>query len=97
MTTIGGIESDNIYQISCAVFEVLKVDYSELKQISQFQKFRLRTKLTQTINQNLDTSFDLNDIINPTLPFLRKLLLAFISRLGAAEGEKNKALISKGA
>jgi hypothetical protein len=42
------------------------------------------TKLTQTINQEMDTAFDLNDIMNPTLPFIRKLLLAFISKLGAA-------------
>jgi hypothetical protein len=32
----------------------------------------------------MDTAFDLNDIMNPTLPFIRKLLLAFISKLGAA-------------
>lgn len=32
----------------------------------------------------MDTNFDLNDIMNPTLSFLRKLLLAFISKLGAA-------------
>lgn len=33
--------------------------------------------------------------MNPTLPFLRKLLLAFVSKLGAAEGERNKAIITQ--
>ena len=32
--------------------------------------------------------------MNPTLPFIRKLLLTFISRLGAAEGDKNKGISS---
>jgi hypothetical protein len=32
----------------------------------------------------MDTNFDLNDIMSPTLPFIRKLLLAFIGKLGAA-------------
>lgn len=42
------------------------------------------TKLTQIINKEMDTSFDLNDIMNPNLPFLRKLLLGFVAKLGAA-------------
>ena len=48
------------------------------------------TKLTQTLNKELDSNFELNDIMNPTLSFLRKLLLTFISRLGAAEGDRSK-------
>ena len=43
----------------------------------------------------MDTNFDLNDIMSPTLPFVRKLLLAFIGKLGAAQGERNKAIINK--
>lgn len=53
------------------------------------------TKLTQIINHEFDSNFDLNDIMNPTLSFLRKLLLAFVSKLGAAEGERNKAIMSQ--
>jgi hypothetical protein len=37
--------------MACNVFETLKVDYSDLKQISKAQRFRSMTKLTQTINQ----------------------------------------------
>lgn len=53
------------------------------------------TKLTQIINQEMDTNFDLNDIMNPSLAFLRRLLLAFVGKLGSAEGQRNKALIGQ--
>lgn len=86
ISTLKDIRTENIYQIACCVFDLLKIDYEELKQINKAQRFRSMTKLTQTINSEMDTTFDLNDIMNPTLPFLRKLLLAFISKLGAAEG-----------
>lgn len=86
ISTLRDIRTEHIYTIGCSVFEALKIDYSELRQISRAQKFRSMTRLTQTINHEMDTTFDLNDLMNPTLPFLRKLLLAFISKLGAAEG-----------
>lgn len=57
-----------------------------MKQIAKAQRFRSMTKLTQIINQEMDTNFDLNDIMNPSLAFLRKLLLAFVGKLGSAEG-----------
>jgi hypothetical protein len=70
------------------------VDWSELKSLSKAQRFRSLTKLTQAINSEMDTSFELSDIMNPTVPIVRKILLAYISKLGAAEGERNKAIIS---
>jgi hypothetical protein len=42
----------------------------------------------------MDTNFDLNDIMNPgaNLPFLRKLLLSFVSKL-SVDGERNRGNI----
>lgn len=88
--TIRDIKTDEIYHLACLIMEALKIDYSELKKINRTQRFRSMTKLTQTINKELDTDIEMNDIMNPTLPFLRKLLLTFISRLGVAEGERSK-------
>jgi hypothetical protein len=34
----------------------------------------------------MDTAFELSDVMNPTLPIIRKILLAFISKLGVMEG-----------
>ena len=90
ISTLRDIRTDQIYHLSCQIFDAIKIDYSELKAISKAQRFRSMTKLTQTLNKELDAEFELNDIMNPTLPFIRKLLLAFIGRFGAVEGDKGK-------
>lgn len=51
ITALKDIKTEHIYLITCAIFELLKIDYTELKQISKAQRFRSMTKLTQSINQ----------------------------------------------
>lgn len=69
---------------------MLGIDTKELKQISGTQKFRAMSKLVQSLNKELDTKYELNDIMNPTVSFVRRLVLTLINKLGSTEAEKSK-------
>ena len=57
ISTLRDIRTDQIYHLSCQIFDAIKIDYSELKAISKAQRFRSMTKLTQTLNKELDAEF----------------------------------------
>lgn len=43
------------------------------------------TKLTQSLNQELDSKIELNDVMNPTVAIVRKLILGLLNKLGSTE------------
>lgn len=43
-------------------------------------------KLNQSLQTVLETQFELNELMNPSIPFLRKFILTLINKLGSIEG-----------
>lgn len=86
------IRAEEVFLVSLRLLEFLKVDTSEVKALSgKAQRFRSMAKLNQNLFQELQTQFELNELMTPSVPFLRKFLLLVINKLGSAEGgEKAK-------
>ena len=57
IATIRDIRTDEIYTISMLIFQALRLDLTEIKSISRSQRFRSMTKLTQTLNKEMDSQF----------------------------------------
>ena len=49
------------------------------------QKFRSMAKLNQTLQTVLDANYELNELMNPTVPFLRKFILKVINKFGQGD------------
>lgn len=88
LTTLKDIRAEEIFLISLRLLEHLKVDTSEVKSLSgKAQRFRSMAKLNQSLFQELQTQFELNELMNPSVPFLRKFLLLIINKLGTTDGQ----------
>jgi hypothetical protein len=86
------IKAEEIFLVSLKLLEYLKVDTNEVKSLSgKAQRFRSMAKLNQSLFQQLQTQFELNELMNPSIPFLRKFLLIVINKLGSVDSlEKGK-------
>lgn len=93
ITTLKDIRAEEVFIISLRLLEHLKVDTNEVKSLSgKAQRFRSMAKLNQSLLQQLQTQFELNELMNPSVPFLRKFLLIIINKLGSTDGqEKGKS------
>lgn len=84
IASLKDIRAEEIFTVSLNLLEHLKVDVSEVKSLSgKAQRFRSMAKLNQNLYQELQTQFELNELMNPSIPFLRKFLLTIINKLGS--------------
>ena len=81
------IKTEEIFSLSLKVLEYLMYDTVEIKSLlGKQQKFRSMAKLNQSLQTVLETQFELNELMNPSIPFLRKFILTLINKLGSIEG-----------
>ena len=59
------------------------------------QKFRSMAKLNQTLQTVLDASFELNELMNPSVPFLRKFILNVINKFGQGDQMEKSKIINR--
>ena len=60
------------------------------------QKFRSMAKMNQSLQSVLDSNFELNELMNPTVPFLRKFILNVINKFSQTDQlEKSKIMPRK--
>ena len=59
------------------------------------QKFRSMAKLNQTLQTVLDANYELNELMNPTVPFLRKFILKVINKFGQGDQMEKSKIIQR--
>ena len=90
------IKAEEISMIALGMLEYLKVGVEEVKALSgKAQRFRAMAKLNQLLHQHLEVQFELNELMNPSPPFLRRFLLTLINKLSSGDpqerGKKGQA------